>query len=409
MLVVASRALTTRHSPSAYPWQCQASLPTNGVLIGIDQLGGGAAFSYDPWELYAAEILRSPNLVLLGQLGTGKSSLAKTYLARQSLAGRQVYVLDPKGEYGPLAARLGLSEVALRPGGDARLNPLDIAPASTGSDGPRERSVVVSALAVAGLGRNLASAERAGLEVALSEVGPGATLGDLVDVLAHPSVSMAAALSMEAAELAREVRHAALELRRFISGDLAGMFDGPTNVDLDADGPGLRVDLSAVFGTDAALAVMVAAGSWLSAVTARPGLHRRILVLDEAWAALGNLATTRWLQATSKLARARGIQLVTVVHRLSDLAAQANIGTESAAQAQGLLADAETRVVYTQAPGELALATALLGLTGPEAELVGQLRPFRALWLIGRHAAVVDHICTEAELAMVDSDAGMAP
>ena len=403
MLRVPAISLTTRHSPSAYPWQCQAGLPSDGVVIGIDQLGGGAAFSYDPWELYQAGVVRSPNLVLLGQLGTGKSSLAKTYLARQGLAGRAVYVLDPKGEYGSLAARLGLAELCLRPGGSHRLNPLDPWPG-----GETARSVVVADLAATGLGRALSPEERAGLDASVAVLPPDATLPDLIAALLRPNDEVAEVLSMSGDEVRAALRPVGLELRRLAEGDLAGMFDGPTNVDLDPDGAGMRLDLSAVFGSPAALPVMVAAGSWLSQATARSSPRRRILVLDEAWAALGQVSTTRWLQATAKLARARGIQLIVVIHRLSDLAAQADAGTEAAAQAQGLLADAETRVIYAQAPGELEAAARLLGLSRAETELVGRLPPFRALWLIGRHAAVVDHFCSEADLAMVGTDQAMS-
>ncbi|HVA42879.1 MAG TPA: hypothetical protein VNF50_05300 [Acidimicrobiales bacterium] len=403
MLRVPGLSITTRHSPSAYPWQAQATLPGAGVVIGLNHLGGGAPFCYDPWALYEAEVVRSPNLVLLGQLGTGKSSLVKTYLARQSLAGRQVFVLDPKGEYAPLADQLGLAQLCLRPGGQHRLNPLDRWP---GSD--LEPSAVVADLAGAGLRRDLSPEERAGLEAATNSLPSGATLAELVDALLHPGAGLTTALSMSVPQALAALRPMGLELGRLLRGDLAGMFDGATNVALDPEGPGLRIDLSAVFGTGAGPAVMVAAGSWLSQVTGRPSERRRILVLDEAWAALGNVTTTRWLQATAKLARARGIQLVLVVHRLSDLAAQADAGTEAAAQAQGLLADAETRVVYAQSPGELAAATALLGLSGAEAELVGRLPPFVALWLVGHHRAVIEHVCTEAELAMVNTDQAMS-
>ena len=47
-------------------------------------------------------------MLVLGPLGRGKSAAVKAYLARhRRLAGAQVVVLDPKGEYGPLAVALG--------------------------------------------------------------------------------------------------------------------------------------------------------------------------------------------------------------------------------------------------------------------------------------------------------------
>src|SRR5665811_2384494 len=105
-----------------------------------------------PWECYARGIVSSPNLVVLGQLGKGKSALVKTYLDRQLRAGRQAFVLDPKGEYATLAARHGLPRLRLAPGGPARLNPLD-APAADPVAAARRRTALVAALVGAGLGR----------------------------------------------------------------------------------------------------------------------------------------------------------------------------------------------------------------------------------------------------------------
>jgi hypothetical protein len=113
------------------------------------------------------------------------------------------------------------------------------------------------------------------------------------------------------------------------------------------------------------------------------------------------------LQGVSKLARRHGIALITVVHRLSDLSGQADAGTAIAARAQGLLADAETKVVYRQAPGERTLAAELLGLTGVETDLVCRLARHRALWLVGAHGAVVDHVLAPDEVDLVDTDERM--
>ena len=407
-LRVPALTLTTRHSPAVYPWQCSRTLPEVGALIGINQLAGAAAFAYDPWECYAAGAVSSPNMVVLGQLGAGKSALVKSYLHRQLICGRQAFVLDPKGEYGPLALADDLQFVRLAPGGGQRLNPLDPPPGPANPETlTRARTAVVGALAGGSLGRELSAEERAGISAAVTELGRTPVLADVVDRLLDPSPAMAAQLATTSDRLAAAVRPAALELHRLLAGDLAGMVDGPSTVALDADGAGMVLDLSAVHGSDALAPVMVCAGAWLSAALDVGSDRRRLLLVDEAWALLGSAATTRWLQGVSKLARRHGIALITIVHRLSDLAGQADAGTASAAQAQGLLADAETRVVYRQAPAERALASRLLGLTDVEADLVCRLASHRALWLVGEHAAVVDHVLSPAEGGLVDTDARM--
>jgi len=403
-------SVTTRHSASLYPWQLTTGLPEAGPLLGINLLADGAMFAYDPWECYAAGVLTSPNMVVLGQLGKGKSALVKTYLSRQLLAGRCAYVLDPKGEYGPLAQARGLARLSLSPGGSERLNPLDAVPGDDLEAVTRRRTGVIGALAATGLGRDLTAEERAAIGVAVGELPPAPTLTHVVDRLLDPSAEMAATLHTTPPALAVGVRQAALELRRLLAGDLAGMVEGPSTATLDPDGRGIVVDLSAVFGTDALASVMVCAGAWLSVAIARESARRRLLLVDEAWALLGAAATTAWLQGVSKLARRHGVALITVVHRCSDLSGQADAGTAAQAQARGLLADAETRVVYGQPPGERAAVAELLDLSDTETELVTRLPAHRALWRVGGNAAVVEHVLTEHEAAgLVDTDQRMRP
>lgn len=406
MLRVPTLPLTTRHSPSLYPWQCATPLPVAGPLIGLDRLGDAAPFRFDPWELYAAGVITSPNMLVLGQIGTGKSALVKTYLHRQLRLGRRVAVLDPKGEYDALARVAGLQCVRLHPGGVERLNPLDATPGDPPGEVSRHRATLLTALGASGLGRDLSSEERAALSAVTARLPGQAVLGDVVAQLLAPDHRLADELATTPTALAAAVRAAALELRRLLDGDLAGMLDAASTVTFQAASPGVVVDVSAVFGTDAIGPVMTCVASWLArtTLTAR---HRWIIVVDEAWALLGRVATTRWLQSTAKLARSLGVQLILLTHRLSDLTSQADAGSEAARQAQGLLADTDVRVVHRQPVAERDAAAALLGLTTAEAELATRLPAHRALWRLGRHAAVVDHLLARDELAFVDTDSRM--
>jgi hypothetical protein len=419
-------SVTTRHARSLYPWQVGSSLPSGpdaGPVLGLDLLAGGTLFRYDPWHLYSRRIITSPNMVVLGQLGKGKSSLVKTHLHRQLLHGRHVYVLDPKGEYRQLAALHDLPHLRLAPGGHDRLNPLDPHPHDTPTQTLRRRSSTLAALAETGLARSLTPEERAGLAAALTHLPPQALLGDAISRLLEPTREMAEPLRTTPEALAAAIRPVALELRRLLTGDLAGLVDGPTTCRLDPTQSGLVLDLSAVYGTPALPTVMVCAGAWLSTAltpanaAAAPDLEdgvsdsgggQRILLVDEAWALLHLPATTSWLQSLSKLARAHGLQLITVLHRASDLTGQADTGTAAQAQARGLLTDAETRVLYAQSPSERTLLADLLDLTGVEQDLLTRLPPHRALWRIGRHTAVVDHLLSPLERErLVDTDQQM--
>jgi type IV secretory pathway VirB4 component len=410
---------TTRHLCAAYPLVSETGLGHQGVLIGRDVLGG--SFVYDPFVLYRNGVVTNPNMVVIGQIGRGKSSFVKSYLWRQAVFGRRAWVIDPKGEYGPLAAAWGVAPVALRPGGSVRLNPLDTeeevgSDAVAGAGVLRSRVSLTSSLAVACLGRDLLPRERAAIDAAIVEATrlavtarmPAPTLPEVVEALLDPGVDASQALRTTRSVLMEDGRDVALELRRLVHGDLSGMFDGPTTPGLRLDGPLVVLDLSAVYHSPALGVLMACAASWLQSAIRAQHRNRILLVVDEAWAILSNLGVARWLQTSWKLSRALGVANMAILHRLSDLRSVGTEGSEQVGLAEGLLADSETRVVYAQSPGEVARTGELLGLTETEADLVTQLRRGMALWKVGQRSFLVEHRLGSGERWLTDTDQAMS-
>jgi type IV secretory pathway VirB4 component len=400
---------TTANVQAAYPFVADGGLGGRGAYIGRDAYGG--SFVYDPWELYGRE-LTSPNMLVIGQIGRAKSSLVKTYLWRQSVFGRRAWVIDPKGEYGPLADAFGVRPIALVPGGKVRLNPL------TRRAGWGEQLRLLQAITAGALHRPLAPEEEAGLREGLRVVngagGGEPTLPRVVDVLLRPTPEMAERLATTVPELARATRQAALGLQRLCEGDLRGMFDGPTTPGLDLDARLVCLDLSAVYDSSALGILMTCAAAWLRAMVdeqrARDdgGGEKLHVVVDEAWRIFSNLGIGEWLQDSFKHSRAYGIQNVVVMHRLSDMRAAGAEGSREARLAEGLLADAETRVIYAQPTDELERTRELLGLTETEVELLPTLRRGEALWKVGQRSFLVYHRLSSFETRLVDTDARMA-
>jgi len=400
---------TTAQLGAAYPFAASAPLPASRVLIGQDLAGG--PFAHDPFELYAAGTVTNPNVTVLGQIGRGKSALVKTYLLRQAAFGRQVAVLDPKGEYGALARALGSTPLSLAPGGPIRVNPLEGPPAPPGMEMAKHRLVLLGTLAAACLRRPLSPREHAALELALGAVsranhdrgtGPP-TLPDVVRALLRPLAASARIVGTTKAGLELDGRDVGLELRRLVEGDLAGMFDGPTTPGIDPGSGVLVVDLSAVYHSEALGALMVCASAWLQAMTARSQAHT-ILVVDEAWAVLTDLAVARYLRSSWKLARSHGLANVAVCHRASDLGASGPAGSEQSRLAEGLLADSETVVCYAQPASELPGLADLLGCPREELEILPRLRRGVALWRVGGRRYLVEHLLGPDEHVVVDTD-----
>lgn len=395
--------LTTAHLQAAYPFVAEGGLGGRGAYIGKDLFGG--SFTYDAFELYEQGILTSPNMVVAGQLGRGKSALIKTLCVRSRVFGRRVVVMDPKGEYGALARFCGTEVINLRPGGELRLNPLDKRIAR------EDRLRLLHAISAAALDRSLRPQEKTALERALESATlkgkAEATLPLVVEALLDPSEDAGASVSADRAALLEWGREVAFELRRLVTGDLKGMFDGKTSRSIDLGSEVVVLDLSAVHDSDALGILMTCAAAWLQGVLAKQNDSKTIFVLDEAWAILSNLGIAKWLQASFKLSRARGLQNIAVMHRFSDLAATGAQGSQQERVARGLLSDTETKVVYAQPHSEVRATRELLGLTETEASLLPHLERGVALWKIGERSFLVWHLVGNMERAFIDTDSRM--
>jgi type IV secretory pathway VirB4 component len=416
---------TTAHAQALYPWHIDSGLGSRGIYIGEDITGGNGAWCFDPFQLYTDKVLTSPNMLVLGVVGSGKSSAVKTYLYRSvgllrsgadTDATRWAGILDPKGEYGPLADALGLTRLELYPGGPTRLNPLDPGPYTESVDQLRmRRAQMIGALAAALLHRELTPTEDAAVGWVVGTITTDTTarptLHDVVGLLADPSDDMVAKSASGSSErLSRELADLRFGLTKLLSGPLMGMFDGPTTGGIGWEGRGVVVDLKHVHSDHELLTVvMVAAMGWFqSLLTAKNSGVKRVQVWEEIWALLGQERTAKWFQQCQKLSRDYGVANISVAHRIADLRSQSDDGSAAAKVATGLLADTQTRVLFRQSEDQIADAVNMLGLTATEAAILPKLARGRALWQLPGMNAVVQHRIGSGEWPITETDAGLS-
>lgn len=421
--------LTTTHLSSLYPFMSEGSLGSRGTYLGVDHAGG--AFVMDPFDAYEDGYVPGVNSIIIGEIGSAKSTLKKLSVWRGSVRGatgpdgRSYSILDPKMEYGPLveavnqaAEESGLPPVAtiirLEPGGHVRLNPLDT------NGGNKSQESLLRAVVSAALERPLTPTEEAALLRALAEFRDDegrptqdVTLPDIAHLLLHPTDRMAKGMNMNADDLLERSRDAAYALGRLVEGDLSGMFDGPTTPGLSLDHQIVVLDLSAVEDSAALGIIMTCAMAWMNAAIAeeiRGGAEprKRELIVDEAWRVLANnLACVEYLSASAKLSRTRGVALSLCFHRLSDMKSTADDGSRIQRLAEGLISDSQIKVVLRQDPSEIEYTRQLLGLTEAEASLLPGLPRGQALWKLGARSFLVQVTPVGMEWNIVDTDQRM--
>ena len=404
---------SSAHLRGALPFLAGDPPLRRGIYIGRDAYG--QAFCCDPFELYEAGLITSPNMAVIGQIGVRKSSLVKSILWRSRLFGRFAWVIDVKAEYGPLCEAIGGTTVALRPGGSVRLNPL------SPHAGPEQQDELLQAVAAAALGRELEPQEATGLTAALDVVrerapGPEPVLPDVAEVLLRPTEEMAARLVTDVGRLSADVRTVALALVRLTDGELRGMFDGPTSATIDWTAPLIVIDLAEVANSRALVVLMACATAAIQAqvINRHRGAELAQLptpktfgVVEEGWRITSHEPIARMLQSRYKLTRRYGESNIGVFHRVTDLDAAGDAGSTAVRLAEGLLAETEIRVTHKQPSDQIAAARRRMGFTETEAQLLPLLDSGVAIWHVGRHRSIVQHRISALERTLVETDQHM--
>jgi len=403
---------TTRNVQAIYPFQSELGFGAAGPYIGESRLGG--AFTYDPWELYAAGHLTNPNMMIMGEIGSGKSALVKTLIWRSMVfKNRRALIVDPKGEYGPLTRALGAEPIALKPGGAVRLNPLD--PGSGDEDSKRAQMRMLEAVIAAVLERPLTQIEhQASIEALRSVQGDKdePTIRDVTDKLLAPTPAMATALNMTKPRLQSGAQDAGLALRRLSEGHLRGMFDGPSTENIDFTKKAVTLDLSAVYGNTAIGIFMACAFGWLAAAIAKQRETNTVIkntrLYDESWKIFALHGFADMLQDDMKIARSKGMANILVMHRPGDLMAAGDAGSRTERLVTGFMEDTGTHVIYRQADGAGELLKRHYKVTQTELALIRSSTRGTALWKVGDRRFIVKHrLSPIIEPALVDTDQQM--
>jgi len=358
------------------------------VLAGLNAATGTPVFR-DRWSE------ANHNSLILGASGSGKSYLAKTDLIRELCAGTLACVIDPDGEYAPMADAVGGRVIHLGLPGHF-LNVLDLpAPAAAGPCELAARVLDLHALVEVLLG--VERAER--LRPALDRAAMGAyqAVGittdpaswhrrapDLADVAAQAEAGLDAESQELAARLQPYVRGS---FRALFTSDPASEPRTESRSSMHAEVP-LTVytlnHLPDVLRTPAALLVLSAC--WRQA---QNGARRRMLLIDEAWQLLRDEAASRFVYRIAKSARKHRLALSLVTQDAEDLL-HSDLGTAVAC-------NAATQILLHQAPQALALVANRFRLSAGEREFLATAPRGYALARTGAGRTALATLATPAE------------
>lgn len=358
-------ASTTRQMRGVALAETRPSTTTAGLALGVDVENGFPIF-HDPFTLYGNDGFSSPNIVTFGDLGSGKSVSAKTWVLRNLMVGRRVVIVDKKlqalgdgtraGEYSTLARTLGYTPITLKVGGGGtRINILDPLIAGESIDGVAGQQLLLETVASAAVGRSLNERERKALRVArenatraAEQQGRIAHVGDVTHFLLEPVEQPMPGIS-GADVLADWGRDVAFALERMVTEELAGLIDGPTSEGVNVSSALTVFDISSLPDEGAAVGIMMSVlNTWLHAMIARSReTVPTLFVVDEAWhVAEGDFA--RIARKNAKLARGLGISNMTILQHPGDISPDS--------PAISMIKESQTAFVFRQDKADDAVA-----------------------------------------------------
>ncbi|MFC1749896.1 VirB4-like conjugal transfer ATPase, CD1110 family [Pseudomonadota bacterium] len=305
-----SRNMNTSPLSSTFPFSSSDLTSNEGILYGLNRHN-------DSLIIFDRFSLENANSVVFAKSGAGKSYAVKLEILRAMMVGTDVIVIDPENEYEALSQTVGGSYLKVSLTADRRINPFDLPSPLEGEDTQpgdllRQNIITLSGLLKLMLG-DLSPQEESILDKALIDVYalkgitmevvnpaefPPPTMEDLYDILVT---------SDGGADTAQR-------LQKYTSGSYSGIFNKPTNVDLES---GLMVfsirDLEDALRPTAMYIILNYIWNRV-----RSKLKKRMLVIDEAWTMMQHEDSAKFLFGLVKRARKYYLGISTITQDVED-------------------------------------------------------------------------------------------
>lgn len=333
---------TTRQAEILNTAVIAAPMQFQGLLSGVETLAKTPATN-DQVQAYAENLVDSPNVCNLGDVGVGKSTLMKTdfVLRAITLKGRRVVVVDIKpyspssghGEYTPVAEEARVTPLRFEIGDpdsfclnlcDSRLRQTREGTVGAGAVGVLQQAAAVlndnveldrfekKALRVALKAAEAAVAERRREEVTVMDVLP--FLGNIDDIAEFT------ALPPKAQDVMFMSGYGVRVLLERLPEELPGLFEEETSKGVKLGEKATFFDFSQLPEDGPARSIgMMLANAWtLGTIRASGGKFRTNFCVDEGWFLVGG-PMGKIIQANAKLSRALGLSNIVNLHHVSDV------------------------------------------------------------------------------------------
>jgi len=383
------RNLDTASLSTTFPFTSATLSSNDGILYGLNR-HNNSLILFDRFNLENA------NSVVFAKAGAGKSYAIKLEALRSLMLGTDVIVIDPENEYKMLCEAVGGNYLNISLNSDKRINPFDLPKAgaqvqagASGEDILRSNITMVHGLISLMLG-GLSPEEDAILEKALYETY---ALKDITaDIESQKNTPPLLPDLQAVLENISGGDNMVKRLSKYTEGTFKGLFDKPTNFELNTGFIVFSVrDLEETLRPIAMY--MILNYVWQRV---RFDVKRRIMIIDEAWWMMQQEDSGKFLYALAKRARKYYLGLTIISQDVEDF-----IGSK---YGRSVVNNSSMQILMKQSTASIDKVASVFGLTEGEKFLLLECEVGEGLFFAGLNHVAIKVIASYTEDQLITTN-----
>lgn len=380
-----TKNLDTNSLSTTFPFVSSTLTSNEGILYGINR-HNNSLILFDRFKLENA------NMVVFAKSGAGKSYAVKLEALRSLMFGTDVIVIDPENEYKALANAVGGSYFEMSLNSEKRINPFDLPKAAPGETGDVVLRTAVADLTglISIMVGGLSPEESAILDKAIYETY---ALRDITsDIRSHTNTPPLLQDLRNVLQNMSGAQSLVQRLTKYVEGSFAGLFNQPTNFELDRGFVGFSIrnleDQLRPVGM-----YMILNYVWSKI---RSQLRKRILVIDEVWLLMQYEDSARYIYSLAKRARKYYLGLTTISQDVEDVL--------NSQQGRAVLNNSSLQILLKQSPTAVEKLSEVFKLTEGEKFLLLESNVGEGLFFAGTNHVAIQIVASYAEDQIITTD-----
>ena len=382
-------AFNMNSSPIAasFPFISSELTSDNGILYGINR-HNNSLILFDRFSLQNA------NMVVFATSGAGKSYAVKLEVLRSLMMGVDVIIIDPEMEYVHLSEAVGGTYINISLASESMVNPFDL-PRPIGGQQMSTDDIIRSAvITLKGLIRimfgSLSAQEDSIMDQALLETYAKKDITPSSDLSrVEPPIMQDLLEILEGMDGAQNL---VLKLRKYTDGTFSGLFNAPTNVNINN-----QLVVFSVRDLEDELRPM-AIYTLINYIwnIVRSERKKRLLVIDEAWWLMTHEDSAKFMYALVKRCRKYYLGVTTITQDVNDF-----LGSP---YGKAIVTNSAMQFLLRQSPAAIDLIQKTFMLTQGERYLLLESAVGEGIFFAGLKHAAIKVVASYTEDQLITSD-----